>query len=269
MEMITSVPVYNDTHKTFLLLNLNGIYCLSYFFPFLFDIYKVYSIWFLLWILFPYLSIDIHQYFSIPGDKKIITCNRSSVISHILGCLIFGFLNVLLGGYENILLWYSIIYFYNDIAYLILYEFKIPFFLHHCIALGCFYLGHIYPTYGNECIEGLLILEKGNILHTIWDWTKSVGIKPKIGFCKYMTLQYIGVRVGYLTYKVFTLVPSLYYDQSLLLYHRYIAISFTLLIYLGSLWWSYKLYLGYQKLLFKSMFEKSQIVVGKAIVNRE
>ena len=264
IEMLTSPPFYNKNHKNFLIFNLLGFYTISFFENSFLLPFQVYSIWVFLWLLFPCVSADIHHFFNIGEEKFHITANRASVICHILGCFILGLLNLIKGGYDNVLFWYSLFYFYNDIAYLIFYDFRIPFFIHHIVALGAFYLCKIYPIYGKDLLETLLILEKGNLLHTIWDWTKNVGIKPKLGFCKYMTYHYILVRVGYFSWKVYTFIPRLYGDETVNIYHRYIGMTFTFLVYIGSLWWSHKLYLGYQRLVFKTILEKSKIVVDKA-----
>lgn len=265
-EMAGSTPVLDIIHKYFFISNLTGLYVLSYFYTNLLYVYQIYSLWVFLWIFIPYLGNDIHQFFKINDDKKMITVSRICVITHIMGGLILGLLHLVGNGeirYDDYLYWFSFFYFYNDIVYIIIYEFKRAHLIHHLVALGSFYLWMVYPEYGKDCMEALLILEKGNLLYTLWDWARNVGIKPKIGFCKYMTFHYIFVRIGYLSYKVITLIPRLYYDENLLFFHRFLGIIFTILVYIGSVWWSNRLYMGYQKMLFKTMFERSKLVIQK------
>ena len=263
-EMVICPSFYKTYHRKFLIGNLFSLYALSFFTEMALTPFKVYSIWFFLWALFPYIVGDIHNFFGLTHDKSHITASRASVVCHIFGCLGLGLLNLVFEGYENILFWFSLFYFYNDLAYLFFYDFKIMFVIHHMVAIGCFHLWNVYPSYGRDCLEALLILEKGNLLHAIWDWAKNVGIKPGLGFCKYMTYHYILVRVGYFSWKVYTFIPRLYGDETVHIYHRYIGIGFTFLVYIGSVWWSHKLYLGYQRLVFKTILEKSTIMVEKA-----
>lgn len=255
--MIFADDIYHTLHIVFLSLNLVGLYSVSLFHPEYSQVYWLYSLWCALWLLYIYLAADIHHFFRIPVNKLHITMNRLSVISHISGCVMFWILSFFWKSYENTLFWFSFIYFYNDVIYLLIYEFKPAHLTHHFIVMGSFYLWTTYPLYGKECLEILLVLEKGNFLYTIWDWTRTVGIKSKIGFSKYMTYSYIFVRVFYLSYKVFLLIPQLWTDTSMILYHRIIGITFTIFVYIGSLIWSWKLYCGYKRLVIKTILERS------------